>query len=257
LGCDVNKASRHEITVFRLIFWRWVQENDFKYLDKHFGINQITSYPTVDYEELAQTIDDKQMKNGQHQALENEKRALKRELGRLLVAQRAHRARQRRKTRGTQTPAGAQETETKRQERIGTIDLRIKELDALLESTTREVSRLETLIAQKKQRLDTGNKSVMDAIKVLARNAFTERLRPSNAPTTTTATTTIALAARRHLRLRRRHCKGLAVEMNRSKQRQQREKDFSGELVGLAVTCRMKRPRFKISSFSVSSVASC
>ena len=22
---------------------RWVQENDFKYLDKHFGINQITS----------------------------------------------------------------------------------------------------------------------------------------------------------------------------------------------------------------------
>jgi len=25
-----------------LIFNRWIQENDFKYLDKHFGINQLT-----------------------------------------------------------------------------------------------------------------------------------------------------------------------------------------------------------------------
>src|SRR5690606_9121181 len=154
------------------------QENDFKYLDKHFGINQITSYATVDYEELAQTIEDKHMRNGQYQALEKEKRALKRELGRLLVAQRAHRARQRRKKRGAKTHGSAPKTETKRQERIDAIDLRIKELDAHLESTAREVSRLETLIAQKKQRLDTGNKSVMDAIKVLARNGFYRALVP-------------------------------------------------------------------------------
>ena len=26
------------------MFNRWLQENDFKYRDKHFGINQITSY---------------------------------------------------------------------------------------------------------------------------------------------------------------------------------------------------------------------
>lgn len=165
--------------IIRAIFWRWVQENDFKYLDKHFGINQITSYATVDYEDLAQALEDKQMKNGQYQALEKEKRALKRELGRLLVAQRVHRARQGRKKRGAKTHgSNAHKTEANRQERIEAIDLRIKELDALLESTTREVSRLETLIAQKKQRLDTGNKSVMDAIKVLARNAFYRALAP-------------------------------------------------------------------------------
>ena len=28
------------------MFSRWIQENVFKYLDKHFGINQITSYRT-------------------------------------------------------------------------------------------------------------------------------------------------------------------------------------------------------------------
>ena len=27
-----------------LMFSRWLQENDFKYMEKHFGINRITSY---------------------------------------------------------------------------------------------------------------------------------------------------------------------------------------------------------------------
>jgi transposase len=31
------------VVIIGLMFGRWVQENDFKYLDKHFGINQITS----------------------------------------------------------------------------------------------------------------------------------------------------------------------------------------------------------------------
>jgi hypothetical protein len=30
-----------------LIFNRWIQENDFKYLDKHYGINQLTSYRVI------------------------------------------------------------------------------------------------------------------------------------------------------------------------------------------------------------------
>jgi hypothetical protein len=35
------------------MFHRWLQENDFKYMEKHFGINQITSYASHSYEELA------------------------------------------------------------------------------------------------------------------------------------------------------------------------------------------------------------
>ncbi len=38
---DDKKAAAARIV--RLMFNRWLQENDFKYLDKHFGINQITS----------------------------------------------------------------------------------------------------------------------------------------------------------------------------------------------------------------------
>ena len=32
-----------------LIFNRWIQENDFKYLDKHYWINQLTSYRVIPY----------------------------------------------------------------------------------------------------------------------------------------------------------------------------------------------------------------
>jgi hypothetical protein len=33
------------------MFNRWIQENDFKYLNKHFGINQLTSYRSTPYEQ--------------------------------------------------------------------------------------------------------------------------------------------------------------------------------------------------------------
>ncbi|MBI4024710.1 MAG: hypothetical protein HY360_06985, partial [Verrucomicrobia bacterium] len=42
----------------------------------------------------------------------------------------------------------------------------------------KEVSRLETLIQQQMVRLDTKNKSVMDCLKVIARNAFYQALQP-------------------------------------------------------------------------------
>jgi hypothetical protein len=37
-----DDTQRTASEILRLMFCRWVQENDFKYLDKHFGINQIT-----------------------------------------------------------------------------------------------------------------------------------------------------------------------------------------------------------------------
>ena len=39
-----DDRSRAAAELIRLMFNRWIQENDFKYLDKHYGINQITSY---------------------------------------------------------------------------------------------------------------------------------------------------------------------------------------------------------------------
>jgi len=43
--------------LIRLMFKRWLQENDFKYLEKHFGINQITSYASVSYKVLKDQVE--------------------------------------------------------------------------------------------------------------------------------------------------------------------------------------------------------
>jgi len=51
---------------------RWVQENDFKYLIAHFGLDQITSYGFDDYKEITDTITDKEHTSGQYKALTKE-----------------------------------------------------------------------------------------------------------------------------------------------------------------------------------------
>ena len=173
-----DHPDRPASEVIHLIFWRWLQENDFKYLDKHFGINQITSYASIDYKALAETLEDKQMRNGQYQALVKQRLGLKRELGRLLTARRRYRAKARQTKARRKLPESAHEAERKRRRRIAEIDQLIGELNIQIKGTQKEVSRLETLVEQKKKRLDTANKSVMDAVKVLARNAFYRMLSP-------------------------------------------------------------------------------
>ena len=42
-----DDRARAAAEIIRLIFNRWIQENDFKYLDQHYGINQLTSYRVI------------------------------------------------------------------------------------------------------------------------------------------------------------------------------------------------------------------
>ena len=71
---DDRQREAKEIIV--LILSRWLQENDFKYLDKHFGINQITSYGIIEYEELRQSVEDRQVRSAQLKALQKRRREL-------------------------------------------------------------------------------------------------------------------------------------------------------------------------------------
>ena len=58
---DDFKRPAQQIIVLR--FKRWLQENDFKYLEVHFGINQITSYASVAYEKLTSQLEEKQVRS--------------------------------------------------------------------------------------------------------------------------------------------------------------------------------------------------
>ena len=84
LSNDLDRCANELIT---LMFSRWLQENDFKYLDIHFGINEITAYASISYKELSKSIEDKQMKSGQYKSLEKQRMGLKKQLKNRLLQQ--------------------------------------------------------------------------------------------------------------------------------------------------------------------------
>lgn len=193
--------------IVRLMFNRWVQENDFKYLNKHFGINQLTSYRSTPYEQLRDQLTDRQVPN--HAFVEKGKigRRLEQKKARQLLSEdRARRdATQRQQTvaiieaaiarRASESPGNATKPtatpeekkaiarhlnankrhEKYRQERAKKIEeiheqiLQNEEEKAGLE---KEVSRIDTLIGQEMVRMDLRNKTLMDTIKISARNLF-------------------------------------------------------------------------------------
>ena len=57
-----DDMTRKAEEMIELMFCRWVQENDFKYSEKHFGINEITSYSKISYKELKGLIENKEIK---------------------------------------------------------------------------------------------------------------------------------------------------------------------------------------------------
>ena len=161
VGVLTDDLNRDAEEIIRLIFSRWLQENDFKYLEGHFGINQIISYGSVAYTRLRNAVEDRQMKNGAYKALEQERQAVRAELKKLLFQEHQHPGKN-----------------AKRQERMGELDRQHDHLEQQLAETEKEVSRLDTLIAQDYVRLDTRSKHLMDLLKPIARNAFYDTLEP-------------------------------------------------------------------------------
>ncbi len=192
-----DDLTRAAVEILRLMFNRWIQENDFKYLDKHFGINQITSYRAIPYEQLRDQVQDRQVRSGEHKALSQQRHQLRAQHGRLLSVQEQcdHKAlrRQARRQRleGQSDPAPVQELtrlqraqaryhslRQKRREQIERWSRELDELEPKLEQARQKVSRLDSLIAQNMVRLEPSQKRLMDLLRILARNAFYAALAP-------------------------------------------------------------------------------
>lgn len=156
-----NDLHRRAEELIELMFSRWLQENDFKYLDNHFGINEITSYASVSYQELDKALTDKQMKSGVYKALEKQRADIKRRL----------------KNRLLQVHCAKRQT-SKQQQDIDQLTSSLNKIEEEMTQTDKEVSRLANLIEQDYRKLDTLKKSLMDAIKITARNMFYLLLQP-------------------------------------------------------------------------------
>jgi hypothetical protein len=199
--------ERDAVQIVKLIFNRWLQENDFKYLEKHFGINQITSYRTVSYAQLAGQIQDRQVKSGQYKALVQQGRQLKHQQKRLLFEQeqadyqRVRRQKviaelEKRLTAVTDEPSPEasdwtkqlarlrlaerryEEKRVQRREQIEQLNQQLEINQQQIENVAKEESRLEKLIEEGMHRLDTQNKRLMDTLKIIARNLFCQALQP-------------------------------------------------------------------------------
>ena len=209
--CD--DKERETPTIIWPMFDRWVQENDFKYLDAHFGINQITSYQSQSYAELREQLEDRQMKNAIYTALETERQTETKRLGAMLVRQRnAKRKQTERELRiaglevelkAPNAPEAQHQSQSqsqllvklelaklkaaqKREQRQSVVRetkieqsaQRIEEKCAELQTTAKEVSRIDTLISQGAVRMRGEKKYLMDVIKLTARKLFYQMLSP-------------------------------------------------------------------------------
>lgn len=161
LGILTDDAERPAQELIWLMFHRWLQENDFKYMEKHFGINQITSYASHSYEEIAKTLEDRQVKSGEYKALEKERAELRKKLKAELYNEHCH-----------------PNKSAARTERIKTLTDADEALAKTMKETDRETSRLDTLIQGQCRKLNTASKKVYDALKLIARNAFYSELAP-------------------------------------------------------------------------------
>jgi hypothetical protein len=161
LGILTDLLKRPSPELIWLMFHRWLQENDFKYMEKHFGINQITSYASHSYEELAKDLTDRQIKSGEYKALQKERAQLRKKLKTELYNEHRH-----------------PRKSTPRTQRIQTLSDADEALARKMEETDREASRLDTLIQNQYRKLNTDSKKLYDALKLIARNAFYQALVP-------------------------------------------------------------------------------
>ena len=67
------------------MFSRWIQENDFWYLDTHFGINELTSRAYDRYSEEGEGVEDRQVQSREYKRVMKEKRQIESGLSRLLL----------------------------------------------------------------------------------------------------------------------------------------------------------------------------
>jgi len=80
-----NHPSMSSEKIIRLMFNRWLQEGDFAYLNRHFGINQLTGRIFDSYEKIANDLQDRQVDSRAYKFAQATKKKLVAKIGQLLV----------------------------------------------------------------------------------------------------------------------------------------------------------------------------
>jgi len=202
-----DDPQRKAEQIVQLMFSRWLQENDFKYLDQHFGINQITSYRCIEYEKLKGQVDDREVRSGTRKALDQRLHQATRNLSKDLLAEEhallAHTRRAVQIQELTAKPAAAPQADTpegkaqrRRLQQLRKLDetyeaARVKRrkniaehhqlstlIRAEIETNAATESRLEAMIQADMVKLEPSSKRLLDVLRITARNGFYQALQP-------------------------------------------------------------------------------
>jgi len=193
------------------IFNRWLQENDFKYLDRHFGVNQLTSYASTTYAAKADELDDRWIESIEYRRAAKNLRAVETALARLLLDRRkvkkrldkaqddidiievklaaltggASTARKRdlekQRSRRRQSRTASSKRLAVLESKIAAKEEESEKLQYDLASVLKNTSRLQSLIERNCRILDIRAKSYFDALRITASNMFRnlhDRFRP-------------------------------------------------------------------------------
>lgn len=162
---DKHMTTREAVTA---IFSRWIQENDFLYEIRHFGINQITSYDFEDYGSLKESLIEKTVWSDEYISKKIMLNSLNKTLMELLI----------KKENGGIRAAGMKNGE---RQRINELKAEIKESAKAIRMMEKKCIKEEKLIKNGAQKLNTEPKQYMDIVKITARNIFFrlfEKFRP-------------------------------------------------------------------------------
>ena len=176
-------------------------------LDKHFGINQITSYRSLDYEKLKGQVEDREVKSAARKALEVQLKQVTEPLKRhLLAEEQAHQAQQLRAVKGPELAAklaAQRATDTPEYKELNRQVVALKAADSRYETTRLErrkrieqghqasaaiqvqiagtqaqESRLEAMIQADMVKMEGQCKRLLDGLRITVRNLFYQALQP-------------------------------------------------------------------------------
>jgi hypothetical protein len=82
--CSASAEAVPTAEAAKLIFSRWLQENDFRILDRHFGMMQMVSRRSQSYADLAHTLPDRPVESVEYRELHAALAAVRRNLEKLL-----------------------------------------------------------------------------------------------------------------------------------------------------------------------------
>lgn len=179
------------------IFNRWLQENDFKYLDIYFGINQLDSRSSFDFKEVSHNYRDRKTETGEYKQIKKQTRHANNTLAKnLLKINRKTTAIKKKELKKEQLQlaiknksAGVKELKKELAKVNKSMTTMQKDLEKL--HSAREVyehnlelaeynqtqaikkdSRIQQLLQENYRLLDTRRKSYMDALRINAANIF-------------------------------------------------------------------------------------